>query len=115
MKLFYKGNLLSEDISIAKTYYTRLRGLMFYKDIRKNEGLFFPNCNWIHSFFMFFNIDVLYLDKDFKVVKIIKNLRPFKLVAPVFKAKHLIEFKSSILDKDTLYNLEEFKCLDFYV
>lgn len=55
----------------------RLFGLMFKKNI--NEYLLFEKCNSIHTFFMFDNIDVLFLDKNNKILKQVYNLKPWKI------------------------------------
>jgi len=115
LKIYYDDKLICSNIILADSFYKKLRGLMFYKDFEK-KGMCFKNTNWIHSFFMNFAIDVLYLDSDFNVISIKKNLKPWSLSFPRFKAKHLIEFKAnSVLDISCLYEHRRFKCLDFCV
>ena len=53
-------------ILIAKTFKDKLLGLMFQKNI--NYGLYFPNVNKIHTFFMKEPIDIIGLDKNMIVV-----------------------------------------------
>lgn len=53
---------------------------MFKKEIK--EGLCFPKCNSIHTFFMKINIDVIMTDKDFNILYIYKNLKPNKIILP---------------------------------
>jgi uncharacterized protein len=115
LKVFYKDTLISDDIIIADSFFKKLKGLMFCKNFKTNKGVFFSNSNWIHTFFMLFSIDVLYLDSSFKVVSYIKDLKPWSFTLPRFKAKHLIEFKANTLKKEELYLKGDFKCLDFYV
>jgi len=45
----------------------------------------------LHMLFVFFPIDVLFLDKNKKVVEIKENLRPFSFYTPKNKAKYIIE------------------------
>lgn len=72
----------------AKTFYTRLKGLMFKKNIQ--EGIFFPKCNSIHTFFMKEPIDLIMVDKAFNVVLIKKNLKKNKIIYKK-EAYHTIE------------------------
>lgn len=115
MKLIYEDKIISEEIEAADSFTKRLKGLMFLRDFKNPKGLFFANCNWIHTFFMFFNLDLIYLDADFKVLKIKKNVKAGIMTLPFFKAKHLIEFKAGFLKNDFIYDRRSFKCIDFYV
>ena len=64
-------------IMIADNFYLRLRGLMGRNRLPDNTALLLAPCNSVHMCFMRFSIDVIYLDKDFTVLKIVKNLRPW--------------------------------------
>ena len=58
-------------IKVAQTFKEKLTGLSLKENI--NYGLLIPNCNHIHTFFMYENIDVLFLDE--------KNMIMYKYVA----------------------------------
>ena len=60
MKLIFKDKEI--DLIECKTFYNRLRGSMFTKNIDK--ALLFNRCNSIHTFFMKKNIDVIMCDDD---------------------------------------------------
>ena len=64
-------------IMVADTFFLRLRGLMFHKILPPATGLLLEPCNSVHMCFMRFAIDVVYLDKEFNIIKIVKNLRPW--------------------------------------
>lgn len=82
-KMYIKGApssapfLKEIEILIADTFLTRFAGLMFRKKLPAATGLFLAPCNSVHMCFMRFSIDVVYLDKEYNVVKIVKNLRPW--------------------------------------
>ncbi len=61
-------------IIVAKTFKQKLIGLMGKKNI--DYGMFFPNVNSIHTFFMRENIDILGLDKDLKIKEKYLNISP---------------------------------------
>ena len=62
---------------IADSFFLRLCGLMFRKRLPSETGLLLVPCNSVHMCFMRFAIDVVYLDKDFNIIKIVNNLRPW--------------------------------------
>jgi len=53
----------------------------------------------LHMFFVFFPIDVLFLDKNKKVVDIKKNFKPFSYYAPKAKAMYVIEMPAGAAGK----------------
>lgn len=65
------------EILIADSFLTRFAGLMFRKKLPAATGLFLAPCNSVHMCFMRFSIDVVYVDKDYKIIKVVKNLKPW--------------------------------------
>ena len=64
-------------IMVADTFFLRLRGLMFRKKLPSATGLLLAPCTSVHMCFMRFPIDVVYTDKEFNIIKIVSNLRPW--------------------------------------
>jgi len=87
------------EISVAKTFFCRFIGLMFMSQKSFCGGLLIPKCSSIHTFFMRFYIDVVFLDKTNKVLRTVKNLKPWCMVAPVSFAKSVVELKAGFIDK----------------
>lgn len=89
------------NIKINKcvSFKDRLIGLMFKKNI--NYGLYFPNCNSIHTFFMLDEIDVIMTDKNNKILYLYKKLKPFRIVLPKKGVKNIYE-----LPKNSINNLK---------
>lgn len=54
-------------------------------------------CNSIHTFFMQFPIDVLFMDQNNRVVKCLPNLRAWRLSAVYFGASYTIELPAGII------------------
>jgi uncharacterized membrane protein (UPF0127 family) len=92
-----RGELICENAKIADTIASRILGLMFTKDIESNEGLMISPCNSIHTFFMNFSLDVIFLDRDFKVVKVVYDMKPWRISWIYFKARHVLEMKAGNL------------------
>jgi len=86
------------EIKEYKSFYNKLVGLMFKKK-KINYGIRLNNCNSIHTFFMFQNIDVVITDKNNNVLKKIQNLEPNKMVFPVKNGYYVYELPVNTLDK----------------
>ena len=76
--------VLAEDIEIADSFCGRLKGLLGRRSLPRGTGLLLRPCNSIHSFFVRFSFDVLFLDSNCKVVHQIERMRPFR-ISPVVK------------------------------
>ena len=87
-----------KDIYVAESFLERFKGLMFIPK-EKSFNLLIKDCNSIHTCFMRFNIDVFCLDKDFKVVNVYKNVKPFRFVLPIKNTSHILEKKSDYIYK----------------
>lgn len=66
-------------VYLADTFWHRLRGLMLRDKgfLPLGTGLLIAPCNSIHMMFMRFAIDVVYIDKEYRVLKCVKNIRPW--------------------------------------
>lgn len=92
------GKKILGRVLVADTHWLRMKGLMFEDPNSFNYALVFSlpresiaNAS-IHMLFVFFPIDVVYLDKGKKVVDIVKGLAPFSLgYVPKKPAKFFIE------------------------
>ena len=103
-----KGTILCNESKIRNTLFSKARGLMFHKKIR-NLGLIFvfdkPRKIDLHMFFVFFPIDVLFLDKNKKVLEIKENFKPFTFYYSKNKASYVIELpKNTVKNTKTKYN-----------
>lgn len=76
-----KGIALVEKAVVAKTFFQRAAGLMFRDSLGPDEAMIFYKAPSIHMFFMFFPIDVVFLDKDMRVIKIHAALRPWQMTS----------------------------------
>ncbi len=61
----------------ADTFLSRFRGLMGRATLPPGRGLLLTPCNSVHMCFMRFAIDVIYLDADDRVLKVVQNLWPW--------------------------------------
>lgn len=89
-----KNKILADKACVADTFFKRLAGLMGKKQLPKDEALIFYKAGSIHTLFMRFAIDVVFLDRDFCVLRVVKNLTPWR-VSFCMKSFVTIEFTSS--------------------
>ena len=79
------------EVKIADSFLTRLTGLMFQKKLPQGTGLLLAPCNSVHMCFMNFAIDVVYIDKEYEILKIVKNLKPWIGISMCSKAWATLE------------------------
>ncbi|MFH1458423.1 MAG: DUF192 domain-containing protein [Candidatus Omnitrophota bacterium] len=92
-----KNTVLAEEAVIADTLFKRLKGLLGRRYLREAEALLITPCNSIHTLFMHFAIDVVFVDKACKVVKTIPYLKPFRITRPYFKADFVLELPAGTI------------------
>ena len=66
------------DAEVAETFVARAKGLIGRRGLEPGKGLLIPRCNCIHTFFMRFAIDATFLDRHGEVVKVVRNIRPWR-------------------------------------
>lgn len=89
------GKVLVPKLSMATASFARFLGLMGRKSIAADEGLFFPRCNSIHTFFMRFPIDVIFVKESGEVVEILESLKEWRMLLPRRGVKHTIELRAN--------------------
>ena len=90
MVIAKKDAELFADIVEAKTFFQRFRGLMGKTSLKEGEGLWFENCASIHCFFMKMPIDVVYCDKNYRVVGK-ETVLPWRIGHRFKGARHILE------------------------
>lgn len=73
--------VLAEAVEVADDSATRRKGLLGRQELRMGEGLWIRPCEAVHTFFMQFPIDLVYLDRNLCVKKVRSNVRPWRLSA----------------------------------
>lgn len=93
MKIVHResGEVLAKEAQVAESFFERLKGLMFIKEMKGLDGLLIMNTNSVHNCFVRFPLDLIFVNKDMQVVKIIKNFKPWRFTRIYFKARHVLE------------------------
>jgi len=83
--------VLADKIELANSFSKRLNGLIGRSGLNKGEALILFPCNAVHTFFMKFPIDVIFLDQEAVILEVVENLKPYRFSPIIVKAKYVIE------------------------
>ena len=86
-----KNLVLVDAVEDAKSLWSRMRGLLGRANLPADQALWISPCNSIHTFFMKFTIDAVFVDDQFVVRKVVRGVRPWRLVPPVWQARSVFE------------------------
>lgn len=90
---------LITNLEVAQDFHSRGKGLLGRESLSADQALWIHRCNSIHTFFMKFAIDCVFLDKNLKVRAIRENVVPWRLVLPIWGARSVIEMASGTVNK----------------
>ena len=91
------GAVLAEEVEQATSFLKRLKGLMFRANIKPGAAMLLAPCPQIHTCFMRFAIDVLFVDKEGTVVYVMENLKPWRVSPIVYRAAQTLEMPAGTL------------------
>ena len=92
-----RGTELAARARIAAGFWQRLVGLLGRRSLAAGEGLVLSPCRSVHTFFMLFAIDVVYVDRSRTVVKTVPKLKPFRTSVAQRTAHSAIELPSGTI------------------
>ena len=101
IKNITKNRILVANSMACDDVFSKLVGLMFSKKQKKGLILKFGNEDFInlHMFFVFYSIDVLFLNKNNIVVNKKENFKPFAFCKSKKKAMYAIEMPNGVIKK----------------
>lgn len=85
-----KGAILAERVDVAKGI-RRFIGLIGRRHLPNGKGLLIVPCSGIHTYFMRFSIDALYIDEKGTVVRVLNQMPPYKVGPVDRRAKVVLE------------------------
>lgn len=97
------GSVLATDVDRAANAWTRGVGLLPKKNVPPNEGLWIGGCSAVHTIGMRATIDLYFLDKDDRILKIASSVAPNRLAVACRNAVTVVELGASgELSRDVL-------------
>ena len=94
--------IIASRVIKANNFLSRLFGLIIRKKLKDKEGFLIENCSSIHTFWMRYSIDVIFLDKKNLVLAIYHNIKPFRATSFISNAYYALELKSGTIEKTSL-------------
>ena len=91
-------HVVCERCDVADKAFTRMRGLLGRKRLARGHGLLIEPTWSVHTWFMRFPIDVVFLDRDLTVLKIRKHMGPWRAAAR-FRARSVLELAAGECDR----------------
>ena len=76
-----EGRVVCERCTFARDPLRRMRGLLGRNGLAAGEGLLLQPAGSVHTFFMRFAIDVVFLDRERRVLRVVEGLRPWRAAA----------------------------------
>lgn len=73
-----KNTVVAEEVTLATSMWSRFWGLMGRKNLADGHGLLIDPCSSIHMFFMRFSLDVVFLDDEGRVKKVVAGIKPWR-------------------------------------
>lgn len=102
LKIKEEGQVVSENLMMATTFFKRLKGLMFSKELSPQSALYIYPCSAIHTFFMNYNIDVLYLDINNIILAIDEDMQPGRIGKQRKDAVAVVELKAGKVKESSI-------------
>ena len=92
-----QNTILARHCRVADTFFTRLKGLLWSKPLQAGEGLLLKNEKSIHTFFMSFAIDVVYIDRALKIIRLDLTMPPQKIGPYVSQSAYILELPAGAI------------------
>ncbi|MBM7855624.1 uncharacterized membrane protein (UPF0127 family) [Desulfohalotomaculum tongense] len=86
-----RSMILAKQVEVAETFKARLKGLIGTSILPSDRALLIRPCSSVHTFFMKYPIDVIFLDKENRILKILHSLPPYRFSPLVWNAKMVLE------------------------
>ena len=101
-----RGTVLCARLENAGGVAGQSKGLLGRDGLEPGAGMLFENSRftpmmWMHMFFMRFAIDIVFLGRGDKVIRISRQLRPWRVSAIVFGARRALELEPGAAEKSS--------------
>ena len=93
-----RGTLIGDDIDAAKSSSSRRTGLLKHNSLKEGSGLWITHCEAVHTFFMKFAIDLIYLDRKLRVRATVRALAPWRF-SMCLTAHSVLELPPGTIDR----------------
>jgi uncharacterized membrane protein (UPF0127 family) len=95
------GVIVAQELELAADSKTRNRGLLGRSGLADGSALIIAPCNAVHTFFMRFTIDVVFVDRQGHVLKLCHHLKPWRIGVGV-RGFAAIELAAGAIDRSQI-------------
>ena len=92
-----RGTVLAERVAIAESLLARTRGLLGTRTLPRSEALLLRPCRQVHSFFMRYELDLVFVDRSGRVLLTRRNFRTNRISPLVMRASAVLELAAGTL------------------
>lgn len=96
-----ESEVLAENTQMADSFFKRLKGLLGTDGIESGSAMVLKPCNSVHTIGMRYPIDVIFVDGNNKVLKLVSHL-PALRFAFCSEASYVVELKAGVIDARSL-------------
>jgi len=86
-----KNTVVAENVEPARSMTERMVGLMFRPGLARGGGMHISRCAAVHTCFMRFDMDAVFLDSKLRVLRIVPQMRPWRFSPWVWGADSVLE------------------------
>jgi uncharacterized protein len=86
--------VIASEVYLAHGFFKRLLGLLAFKPLKESEGLLIKDCRSIHTMWMRYRIDAVFIDIRGRVTAVYKDLAPFRFSPYIKDACSVLELKA---------------------
>lgn len=94
-----RNTLLGERIGVADTSWSRMRGLLGRAALDSGGGLLIIPSQAVHTIAMRFPIDVLFVDRDCRVIHVNPALAPYRITGLHWRAQWVLELPAGVISR----------------
>lgn len=87
----------ADNVEVARGFIRQLVGLIGRREFPRGSALVIPGCRQVHTFFMRFAIDVVFLDAQNRILCVEADVRPYRVTRYCRGAARAIEFPAGIV------------------
>ena len=86
------GKIVVNRLFVADGFWSRFRGLMLRRKIEPDAALLLVPTASVHTFLMSYAIDIVMLSETGEVLKVVRNVRPWRVVKGMNGTRAVLEF-----------------------
>ena len=90
---------IATSVKVANTFFRRLKGLMGTASLSRGSALLISPCKQVHTFFMRYSLDIVFLDESHYIVHLVNSLPPFRISPYIKKSKKVLELPARTIEE----------------